>query len=114
MSSGPPAPQAALSVAAALLELLKVEGVDRIFGIPGGALIALLGALKADGDIDYHLCRQETGAAYIADGYARVSGGLGVVVVTSGPGATNALTGAVNSDAAQSPMLVITGEVKEQ
>jgi acetolactate synthase I/II/III large subunit len=114
VASDPPPASAELTVASALLELLKVEGVDRVFGIPGGALIAMLSALKADDDIDYHLCRQETGAAYMADGYARVSGGLGVVLVTSGPGGTNALTGAVNADAAQSPMLVITGEVKEQ
>jgi len=74
----------------------------------------MLSALKADDDLTYHTCRQETGAAFIADGYARVSGGLGVVLVTSGPGATNALTGAMNADASHSPLLVLTGEVKEQ
>jgi acetolactate synthase-1/2/3 large subunit len=110
-SPGPPEPP---TVAAALLELLKLEGVERLFGIPGGALIAMLSALKADGELTYHLCRQESGAAYMADGYARVNGGLAVVLVTSGPGATNALTGAVNADASHVPMLVLTGEVKEQ
>ena len=116
----PPTPEAqptaagAATVASALLDLLRVEGVDRIFGIPGGALVGLLEALKADAGIVYHTCRHETGAAYVADGYARVGGGLGVVLVTSGPGATNALTGAMNADAARVPLLVITGEVKEQ
>jgi len=90
---------AQINVATALLELLKLEGVRHVFGIPGGALVAMLSALKADDDLTYHTCRQETGAAFIADGYARVSGGLGVVLVTSGPGATNALTGAMNGDA---------------
>lgn len=110
--SGPVQP-IQVSVAAALLGWLKAEGVRHIFGIPGGALIAMLQALKADPGITYHVCRQETGAAYIADGYARASGGLGVVLVTSGPGATNALTGVVNADASGSPLLVITGEIKE-
>ncbi len=110
----PRVPSPEKTVAHALLELLKVEGVDRVFGIPGGALIWLLDALKADPDITYHLCRQETGAGYIADGYVRVRGGLAVVVVTSGPGATNALTGALNADAANTPMLVLSGEPKEQ
>src|SRR5688572_24694540 len=74
----------------------------------------MLAALKADGDITYHTCRQETGAAFMADGYSRIGGGLAVVLVTSGPGATNALTGAINADASHSPMLVITGEVAEK
>jgi acetolactate synthase-1/2/3 large subunit len=103
-----------IDVATALLEFLKLEGVDHVFGIPGGALVSMLKALKADGGVTYYICRHETGAAYMADGYARVSGELGVVVVTSGPGATNALTGAMNADASHSPVLVITGEVKEQ
>jgi acetolactate synthase I/II/III large subunit len=107
-------PEVTPTVAQELLALLKLEGVSHVFGIPGGALISMLGALKADGDITYHTCRQETGAAFMADGYARVSGGLAVVLVTSGPGATNALTGAMNADASHTPMLVITGEVAEK
>jgi acetolactate synthase I/II/III large subunit len=110
--SDQPAPP--IDVASALLEFLKIEGVDHVFGIPGGALAAVLKALKADKEVTYYICRHETGAAYMADGYSRVSGELGVVVVTSGPGATNALTGAMNADASRSPVLVITGEVKEQ
>jgi acetolactate synthase-1/2/3 large subunit len=73
----------------------------------------MLQAIEADPAITYHICRQETGAAYIADGYARAGGGLGVVLVTSGPGATNALTGVVNADASGVPLLVISGEIKE-
>jgi acetolactate synthase-1/2/3 large subunit len=107
-------PEITPTVASELLELLKLEGVSHIFGIPGGALISMLAALKADGDITYHTCRQETGAAFMADAYSRVSGGLAVVLVTSGPGATNALTGALNADASHTPMLVITGEVAEK
>jgi acetolactate synthase I/II/III large subunit len=109
--AGPPVPPAPQTVSTALLAGLKAEGVSHLFGIPGGALVGMLDALKADPTITYHICRQETGAAYIADGYARASGGLGVVLVTSGPGATNALTGVVNADASGSPVLVITGEI---
>ena len=116
MSTTPPTepPETPPTVAQELLALLKLEGVDRVFGIPGGALISMLAALKADGDITYHTCRQETGAAFMADGYSRIGGGLAVVLVTSGPGATNALTGAMNADASHTPMLVITGEVAEK
>ena len=109
----PPPPPVPITLATALLGWLKAEGVSHIFGIPGGAMIPLLEALKADSSFTYHICRQETGAAYIADGYARVSGGLAVVLTTSGPGAMNALTGAVNADASGTPLLVITGEIAE-
>jgi acetolactate synthase-1/2/3 large subunit len=73
-----------------------------------------MNALKNQQDIDYVICRHETGAAYMADGYARAGGGLGVVMTTSGPGATNAVTGAMNAQAANSSVLVITGEVPEK
>ncbi len=109
--SGDPTPPP--TTASVLLQMLKAEGVSRVFGIPGGALVGMLEAIRADPTVTYHTCRQETGAAYIADGYARVSGGLGVVLVTSGPGATNAVTGAVNADASGTPLLVISGEIKE-
>lgn len=116
MSTTPPTqpPAVTPTVAQDLLALLELEGVTHVFGIPGGALISMLAALKADGKITYQTCRQETGAAFMADGYSRVSGGLAVVLVTSGPGATNALTGAMNADASHTPMLVITGEVAEK
>lgn len=102
------------TVAQLLLAYLKAEGVTKIFGIPGGALVWLMNELKNQQDIDYVICRHETGAAYIADGFARVGHGLGVVMVTSGPGATNAVTGAMNAQASNSSVLVITGEVPEK
>lgn len=102
-------------VAQLLLDYLKAEGVTKIFGIPGGAVVWVMNELKKQTHgIDYVICRHETGAAYMADGFARVGNGLGVVLVTSGPGATNALTGAMNAQASNSSVLVITGEVPEK
>jgi len=102
------------NVAVKLLEYLKLEEVSHIFGIPGGALAQLMIELHdTDWGMQYVICRHEAGAAYMADGYYRASGKLGVVMVTTGPGATNALTGAVNAEAACSRMLVLTGEVQE-
>ena len=98
-----------------LLRFLALEGATTIFGVPGGAVMTLLYELRVRADtFRFVICRQETGAAYMADGYARVSGGLGVVLVTSGPGATNALTGSMNAHASGTPLLTITGEVQEQ
>jgi acetolactate synthase I/II/III large subunit len=103
------------TVAQVLLKYLALEGVDTLFGIPGAAVMHVLNELKNQRDkFRYVVCRQETGAAYIADGYARVSGKLGVVLVTSGPGATNALTGTMNAQNAGVSLLTITGEVAEQ
>jgi acetolactate synthase-1/2/3 large subunit len=102
------------TIAQLLLKYLQLEGVTMLFGIPGGALKNLLNELKTQRDtFSYIVCRHETGAAYIADGYARVSGKLGVVIVTSGPGATNALTGTMNAHNSYSALLTITGEVPE-
>lgn len=110
--AGPAAP--AMTVSQALLAYLALEGVDTLFGVPGAAVMHLLDELKNQRErFRYLVCRQETGAAYIADGYARVSGRLGVVVVTSGPGATNALTGTMNAQNDGTPLLAITGEVPE-
>jgi len=103
------------TVAQALLLYLGLEGVNKVFGIPGGGLANLLVEIKTQRDkFEYIVCRQETGAGYIADGYSRATGKLAVVMVTSGPGATNALTGAMNAQNDGTPMLVITGEVNEQ
>lgn len=104
-----------LTVAQLLLAYLKLENVDKIFGIPGGAVIYITNELKKHREeIDFVVCRQETGAAYIADGYNRVTERLGVVLTTAGPSATNALTGAMNAEAGNSSVLVITGEVPEK
>ena len=103
------------TVAQVLLLYLGLEGVDKVFGIPGGGLANLLVEFKNQrNNFEYVICRHETGAAYIADGYHRATGKLGVVMVTSGPGATNAITGAMNAQNDGSALLVITGEVNEQ
>jgi acetolactate synthase-1/2/3 large subunit len=99
-------------VGALIIKYLKMEGVDHIFGIPGGGLMNFLVDLKnQDHSIKYVIGRQETGSAYMADGYYRVTGKMGVVVVTTGPGATNALTGVMNAQADGSGVLLITGEI---
>ncbi|HTU22467.1 MAG TPA: thiamine pyrophosphate-binding protein, partial [Gemmataceae bacterium] len=104
-----------ITVAQCLLKYLELEGVKKIFGVPGGAIKYVLDELsKQRSCFEYVICRQETGAAYMADGYARLTGKLGVVLVTSGPGATNALTGAVNAQCSNSSVLVISGEVPEE
>ena len=103
-----------VSVSQVLLRYLAMEGVRKVFGIPGGGLLNLLVEFKNEREsFDYVICRHETGAAYIADGYYRATGKLGVVMVTSGPGATNALTGVMNADTDGSAILAITGEVAE-
>jgi acetolactate synthase I/II/III large subunit len=103
------------TVAQVLLEYLKLEKVTHIFGIPGGGIANLINELKNQrADFEYVVCRHESGAAYMADGYFRASGNLGVVLVTTGPGATNALTGAMNAQNGCTALLVLTGEVNEQ
>ena len=98
-----------------VLRYLAMEGATTLFGVPGAAVMQLLYELRVREDaFRYVVCRHETGAAYMADGYARAGGGLGVTVVTSGPGATNAVTGAMNAHASGTPVLTISGEVKEQ
>jgi acetolactate synthase I/II/III large subunit len=98
-----------------IIHYLKLEGVKYVFGIPGGGLMNLLVNLKNNrSKIDYIICRQETGAAYIADGYYRSTGKIGVVVVTTGPGATNSLTGVMNAQADGSALMLISGEIDEK
>lgn len=103
-----------VTVAQLLLRYLAMEGTTTLFGIPGAAVMEVGYQIRVQSDsFRYIICRHETGAAYAADGYARVTGGLGVVLVTSGPGATNALTGTVNADSCGTPLLTISGEVAE-
>ena len=102
------------NVANVLIDYLKLEDVTHVFGVPGGGLIEMLDAFyDRREEINYIVCRQETGAAYMADGYYRASGKLGVVMVTTGPGATNALTGVMNAEAGGSAVLLLTGEIAE-
>jgi acetolactate synthase-1/2/3 large subunit len=104
----------ALTVSQVLLHYLTLEGTDFLFGVPGGALANLLVELKNQRDrFRFVICRHETGAAYMADGYFRATGKLGVIMVTSGPGATNALTGTMNAHNSGAPLLTLTGEVAE-
>ena len=102
-----------MTVAKLFMRYLKLEEVDRVFGVPGRAIVNFLDELRHSKDCEYVVCRHETGACFIADGYWRVSGKLGVVLVTSGPGAINALNGAVNADASLSQLLIVTGEVTQ-
>ncbi len=100
-----------MSGAEALIEALKREKVNLIFGIPGGAILPVYDALYDNGEIRHVLARHEQGAAHMADAYARVSGRVGVCMVTSGPGATNTVTGITVAYMDSSPMVTITGQV---
>lgn len=96
----------------ALLKTLIAEGVDTIFGYPGGAVIPVYDCLYDYRDkIKHVLVRHEQGATHAAQGYARVSGKVGVTLVTSGPGATNTLTGIADAMMDSTPLVVITGQV---
>lgn len=97
-----------------VLDYLTLEGVDTIFGVPGGGLVALLYELKQRGRrFRFVVSRHETGALFEADGYARARGHLGVAMVTSGPGALNALNGFVNCNDSHSPVLLVSGELSQ-
>jgi len=93
-----------------LVKCLKKEGVEVIFGYPGGVVIPIYDALF-DCDIRHILVRHEQGAAHAADGYARATGRTGVCMATSGPGATNLITGIANAYMDSIPMVAITGQV---
>jgi acetolactate synthase-1/2/3 large subunit len=95
-----------------LVEALVYEGVDAIFGYPGGAVLHIYDELwRARDRITHYLVRHEQGAVHMAEGYARATGRVGVVLVTSGPGATNAVTGIANAYMDSTPLVVITGQV---
>ncbi len=103
-----------LSGADIFFESLREEGVDKIFGYPGGATIKLYEKLYDVDFLQHILTRHEQGATHAADGYARVSGKVGVVLVTSGPGATNTVTGIATSYMDSIPLVVFTGQVPSQ
>jgi acetolactate synthase-1/2/3 large subunit len=90
---------------------LKEEGVDYIFGYPGGAVLHIYDALYQQTDVQHVLVRHEQAATHAADGYARSTGRPGVVIVTSGPGATNAVTGIATAYMDSIPLVVFTGQV---
>ena len=100
-----------MSGAQAIIASLEAEGVDTIFGYPGGQAIKIYDALYDSKKIRHVLARHEQGATHMADGYARATGKVGVVLVTSGPGATNTVTGLATAFMDSVPLVVITGQV---
>jgi acetolactate synthase-1/2/3 large subunit len=94
-----------------VIQSLKAEGVEFVFGYPGGAVLHIYDAFYKQDDVQHILVRHEQGATHAADGYARATGKPGVVLVTSGPGATNAVTGIATAYMDSVPMIVITGQV---
>jgi acetolactate synthase-1/2/3 large subunit len=94
-----------------VIECLKKEGVKHIFGYPGGVVLGIFDLLYDDKDIQLILTRHEQGAVHAADGYARSTGRPGVVLVTSGPGATNTVTGIATAYMDSIPIIVLTGQV---
>ena len=100
-----------LSGSEIIIECLKKEGVEYIFGYPGGAVLHIYDALFANKKIKHILVRHEQGATHAADGYARACGKPGIVLVTSGPGITNCITGLATAHMDSIPMIVISGQV---
>ncbi len=94
-----------------VIQALREQGVDTIFGYPGGAVLPIYDAVFEQSDIRHYLVRHEQGAVHAAEGYARSTGKPGVVLVTSGPGATNAVTGMTDALMDSIPIVVLTGQV---
>jgi len=94
-----------------VVQSLKDQGVDTVFGYPGGAVLPIYDAIFQQNDIRHILVRHEQGAVHMAEGYARSTGKVGVVLVTSGPGATNAVTGLTDALLDSIPLVVLTGQV---
>ncbi len=95
-----------------LIRALRDEGVEYVFGYPGGAALHIYDAIFKQKDVQHVLVRHEQAATHAADGYARATGKVGVVLVTSGPGATNAITGIATAYMDSIPMVVISGQVQ--
>lgn len=102
-----------LTGAQILVQTLKKLGVDTIFGYPGGIVLNVYDELFQQNDIKHYLVRNEQAAVHAAEGYARISGKCGVVLVTSGPGATNTVTGIADAYLDGTPLIVLTGQVME-
>lgn len=94
-----------------IARFLKDEGVEYIYGYPGGAALHIYDALHRQSDVKHVLVRHEQAATHMADGYARATGKAGTVLVTSGPGATNTVTGIATAYMDSIPMVVICGQV---
>ena len=101
-----------LTGAEIIAEVLIEQGVDTVFGYPGGSVLNIYDALYAYSDkIKHYMSAHEQGAAHAADGYARLTGKTGVVISTSGPGATNLVTGIATAYMDSVPLVAITGNV---
>ncbi|MBI1275364.1 acetolactate synthase 3 large subunit, partial [bacterium] len=100
-----------ISGAEIVIRSLVDQGVDVIFGYPGGAVLPLYDALFKQNQLRHILVRHEQGAVHAAEGYARSTGKLGAVLVTSGPGATNTITGLMDALMDSIPLLCVTGQV---
>ena len=98
------------TAATSVLRILDENGVSHVFGVPGGPLLALYEALADSQALTSVLAKHEEGAAFMAQGHAQVSGRLGVVCATTGPGATNALTAVASANADGVPLLMISGQ----
>ena len=96
-----------------VVKALEDAGVSQIFGYPGACILSLYDELASSDQISHCLCRHEQACVHAAEGYARVSGKIGVVLVTSGPGATNTVTGIANAYADSTPLLVLAGTTNE-
>ena len=101
-----------ISGADAVIRALQEEGVEGIFGYPGGAVLHIYDALFRQNQVRHILTRHEQAATHMADGYAHSTGRPGVVLVTSGPGATNAITGIATAYMDSIPMIVLSGQVQ--
>ena len=94
------------------VKCLEAEGIDLVFGYPGGAVLHIYDELHKQNDVSHILVRHEQGAVHAAEGYAKSSDKPGVVLVTSGPGATNAITGIADAYMDSVPIVVFTGQVR--
>ena len=94
-----------------VIRCLQEEGVEHVFGYPGGAVLHIYDELFKQNKVKHVLTRHEQGAVHAADGYARSSGKVGVALVTSGPGVTNAVTGIATAYTDSIPLVIITGQV---
>ncbi|SER55452.1 tartronate-semialdehyde synthase [Lentzea xinjiangensis] len=99
-----------IPVMQAVVEVLKSEGVDTVFGCPGAAILPLYKAMEQDGSIEHLIVRHEEGATHMADGWSRTTGNVGVAIGTSGPAGTNMITGLYTAQADSVPILCITGQ----
>ncbi|MFM7506262.1 MAG: thiamine pyrophosphate-binding protein, partial [Rubrivivax sp.] len=110
-SSPSTAPDAEINGSEILVRCLQAENVKFLWGYPGGAVLYIYDALYKQNTIEHVLVRHEQAAIHAADGYARATGEVGVALVTSGPGVTNAITGIATAYMDSIPMVIITGQV---